>query len=171
MDGGGQQAAGRAIGFARLGYQTALFVDSDARLDPPVTIAAEAGVRVIQWADLVSTEERIARDLPDKDLERFVRLAIELVEYQEAVLSAIGAQLPAGTARLETPDVLSWVSPDTPVDVIREAIGKAAKKKKWFKSIGKGQRLGDLVGELLPQMGGSDTVAKTADIEDFAYGE
>ena len=129
MDGGGQQAAGRAIGFARLGYQTALFVDSDARLDPPVTIAAEAGVRVIQWADLVSTEERIARDLPDKDLERFVRLAIELVEYQEAVLSAIGAQLPAGTARLETPDVLSWVSPDTPVDVIREAIGKASEEE------------------------------------------
>ena len=171
MDGGGQQAAGRAIGLARLGYHAALFVDSDVPLDPSVTIASEAGVRVIQWADLVSTEERIARDLPDKDLERFVRLAIELVEYQEAVLSAIGAQLPAGTARLETPDVLSWVSPATPIDVIREAIGKAAKKKKWFKGIEQGQRLGDLVGELLPQMGGSDTVAKTADLEAFAYGE
>ena len=171
MDGGGQQAAGRAIGLARLGYQAALFVDSDVPLDPSVTIAFEAGVRVIQWADLVSTEERITRDLPDKNLERLVRLAIELVEDQEAVLSAIGAQLPARIDPLETPDVLSWVSPDTPVDVIREAIGKAAKKKKWFKSIEKGQRLGDLVGELLPQMGGSDTVAKTADIEDFAYGE
>ena len=77
MDGGGQQAARRAIGFARLGYQTALFVDSDVPLDRPVTIASEAGVRVIQWADGVSTEERITRDLPDKDLERLVRLAIE----------------------------------------------------------------------------------------------
>ena len=171
MDGGGHQAAGRAIGFARLGYQTALFVDSDVPLDPPVTIASEAGVRVIQWADCVSTEERIARDLPDEDLERLVRLAIDLVEDQEAVLSTISAQLPAKIDSLGTPDVLSWVSPVASLDMIREAIGKAAKKKTWFKGIEQGQRLGDLVGELLPQMCGSDTVAKTADLEDFSYGE
>ena len=90
---------------------------------------------------------------------------------QEAVLSAIGAQLPVRNDPLTTPDVLSWVSSAAPVDVIREAIGKAAKKKRWFKGIEQGQRLGDLVGELLPQMGGSDTAAKTADIENFAYGE
>ena len=171
MDGGGHQAAGRAIGFARLGYQTALFVDSDVPLDPPVTIASEAGVRVIQWADCVSTEERIARDLPDEDLERLVRLAIDLVEDQEAVLSTISAQLPAKIDSLGAPDVLSWVSPVASLDMIREAIGKAAKKKTWFKGIEQGQRLGDLVGELLPQMCGSDTVAKTADLEDFSYGE
>ena len=170
MDGGGgPQADGRAIGFARLGYETALFVDSDVPLE--VTIASEAGVRVIQWADSVSIEERITRDLPEEDLERLVRLAIELVEDQEAVLSAIGAQLPARIDPLKTPEVLSWVSSAAQIDVIREAIGKAAKKKGWFKDIEKGQRLGDLVGELLPQMGGSDTAAKTADIEDFAYGE
>ena len=169
MDGGGSQADGRAIGFARLGYETALFVDSDVPLE--VTIASEAGVQVIQWADSVSIEERITRDLPEEDLERLVRLAIELVEDQEAVLSAIGAQLPVRNDPLTTPDVLSWVSSAAPVDVIREAIGKAAKKKRWFKGIEQGQRLGDLVGELLPQMGGSDTAAKTADIENFAYGE
>ena len=103
--------------------------------------------------------------------KRLVQLAIELVDNQEAVLGAIGAQLLAGSDPLQTTDVLSWVSPTVPIDVIRRAIGKAAKKKKWFKGIEQGQRLGDLVGELLPQMGGSDTVAKTADLEDFAYGE
>ena len=169
MDGGGHQAVGRAVGFVRLGYETALFVDSDVSIE--VTTAFEAGVRVIQWADSVSTEERITRDLPEEDLERLVRLAIELVEDQDAVLSAIGAQLPVRIDPLETPDVLSWVSSTAPIDAVREAIGKAAKKKKWFKGIEQGQRLGDLVGELLPQMGGSDTVAKTADLEDFAYGE
>ena len=171
MDGGGSQAARRAIGLARLGYQTALFVDSDIPLNPQLTLASEAGVRVIQWAGSVSTEERIAHDIPDEALERLVRLAIELVEDQEAVLSAIGAQLPAWMCPLETPDVLSWVSPAAPVDVIREAIGRAAKKKKWFKGIEQGQRLGGLVGELIPQMGGSDTVAKTANLENFAYRE
>ena len=171
MDGGGHQAAGRAIGLAHLGYETALFVDSDVPLDPPVRIASEAGVRVIQWADGVSTEERVTRDLPEEGLERLVRLAIELVEDEQAVLSAIGAQLPAKIDPLETPDVLSWVSSAAPIDVIRGAIGKAAKKRKWFKGIEQGQRLGDLVGELLLQMSGSDTVTKTADLEHFAYGE
>ena len=169
MDGGGSQSVGRAVGFVRLGYETALFVDSDVPIE--VTTAFEAGVRVIQWADSVSTEERITRDLPEEDLERFVRLAIELVEDQDAVLSAIGAQLPVGIDSLKTPDVLSWVSSTAPIEAVREAIGKAAKKKKWFKGIEQGQRLGDLVGELLPQMGGSDTVTKTAELENFAYGE
>ena len=77
----------------------------------------------------------------------------------------------SGLIRSKLLDVLSWVSSTAPIDAVREAIGKAAKKKKWFKGIEQGQRLGDLVGELLPQMGGSDTVAKTADLEDFAYGE
>ena len=170
-DGGGHQAAGRAIGFARLGYETALFVDSDRSLDPPVASVSEAGVRVIQWADGVSIEERVARDLPQQELKRLVQLAISLIEDQEAVLSAIQAQLPIETDRLVDPDPLSWVAPTTTIDAIRDAIGKAAKRKKWFKGIDQGERLGELVGELLPQMSGSDTATKTAELESFAYGE
>ena len=169
-DGGGSQAAGRAIGFARLGYETALFVDSDAQLHPSVASVSEAGVRVIRWANCVSIEERVARDLPDEDLEQLVRLAIELVEDQEAVLSAIHAQLPDGASSLTTPAVMSWVSPTTTMDEIRDAIGKAAKKK-WFKGIEQGERLGELVVGLLPRMSDSDTAKKTTKLESFAYGE
>ena len=171
MDGGGSQAAKRAIGFARLGYETALFVDSDAPIDPPVESVSTAGVEVVQWAGTVSIEERIALDLPENGLEELVQLAIKLVEDQEAVLGAIHAQLPDGAGRLETPSVLSWVTPMTTIDAIRAAIGKAAKRKKWFKGIEQAERLGNLVGEFLSQMGGSDTETKTADLEHFAYAE
>ncbi len=171
MDGSGQQAASRSIGLARLGYQTALLVDSDIALNPPPAIVLEAGVRVIQWADSVSIEERIALDFPEKELKRLVQLAIELTEDQEAVLSSISAQLSSSVDPLTTPDVMECVSPETPIDKIREAIGKAAKKKRWFKSIEKGQCLGELVGELLPQMIESDTVAKTTELEAFSYGK
>ena len=170
-DGGGQQAAGRAIGFARLGYETALFVDSDKLLDPPMASVSEAGVRVIQWADSVSIEERVARDLPEEGLKRLVQLAIGLIENEEAVLSAIQAQLPNAADPLVAPDPLSWVVPAMTIDAIRDAIGKAAKKKKWFKGIEEGAHLGELVSELLPQMSGSDTAVKTAELESFAYGE
>ena len=171
MDGGGHQAAKRAIGFARLGYETALFVDSDVPVDPPVTSVSEAGVEVVQWTGSVSIEERIALDLPEDGLEQLVRLAIELVEDQEAVLSAIHARLPGDADRLKTPSVLSWATPDITIDVIRDAIGKAAKGKKWFKGIEQAERFGNLVGESLPQMVGSDTETKTADLERFAYAE
>ena len=135
---------------------------------PPLT---EAGVQVIQWADSVSIEERVARDLPEEGLKRLVQLAISLIEDQEAVLSAIQAQLPNEADPLVAPDPLSWVAPARTIDAIRDAIGKAAKKKKWFKSIEEGARLGELVSELLPQMSGSDTAVKTAELESFAYGE
>ena len=171
MDGGGSQAAKRAIGFARLGYETALFVDSDTPLAPPVESVSATGVKVVQWAGTVSIEERIALDLPDNGLEELVQLAIELVEDQEAVLSAIHAQLPDGAARPEMPSVLSWVTPDTTISAIRAAIGKAAKRKNWFKGIEQAERLGHLVSEWLPLMVGSDTEAKTADLEHFAYTE
>ena len=171
-DGGGSQAVGRAIGFARLGYETALFVDSDEPLNPPAATAADAGVRVVQWADGVSIEERIALDLPDDAVERLVRLAIELLDDQEAVLSAIEAQLPAESGvSLTSPDILALVNGRLTVDAVRDAIGKAAKRKKWFKGIEQGQRLGELVSLLLPAMSNSDTAAKTADLERFAYGE
>ena len=171
MDGGGSQAAKRAIGFARLGYETALFVDSDTPLDPPVESVSASGVKVVQWAGTVSIEERIALDLPDNGLEELVQLAIELVEDQEAVLSAIHAQLPDGAARLEMPSVLSWATPATTINAIRAAIGKAAKRKNWFKGIEQAERLGNLVSAWLPQMVGSDTGNKTADLEHFAYAE
>ena len=171
MDGGGSQAAKRAIGFVRLGYETALFVDSDAPVDPPVESVSAASVEVVQWAGTVSIEERIALDLPENGLEALVQLAIKLVEDQEAVLGAIHAQLPDGAGRIETPSVLSWVTPMTTIDAIRAAIGKAAKRKKWFKGIEQAERLGNLVGEFLPQLAGSDTETKTADLERFAYAE
>ena len=170
MDGGGQQAATRAVGFACLGYETALFVDSDAPVNPSATSVRESGVEVIQWDDGVSIEERIARDLPDQAISRFVQLAIELVERQDAVCDAIQAQLPPQTDVLDPADVLAVVTNAVGPDVVRDAIGKAAKKRGWFKGIDQGERLGDLVSEFLPQMVGTDTAVKTANLESFAYG-
>ena len=169
--GGGDQAAARAIGFARLGYKTALFVDSDRTLNPSVETVSAEGVHVIQWADSVSIEERVARDLPEEDLERLVQLAMSLIEDEQAVLSSIQGQLPNEASTIVGPDPRSWVTPPNTIDAIRGAIGKTANRKKWFKRIDEGELLGELVAELLPKMGGSDTAAKTAVLESFAYGE
>ena len=168
---GGDQAAKRAIGFANLGYETALFVDSDKTLNPSVEAVSAKGVRVVQWADRVSIEERVARDLPEEDLNRLVELAISIIGDEDAVLSTIEAQLPDEAGRVVGSDPLSWVDAAKTMDTIRRAIGKAAKKKGWFKNIDDGELLGELVAELLPKMSSSDTAAKTAALQNFAYGE
>ena len=92
------------------------------------------------------------------------------MEDEEAVLSAIKAQLP-GNGPILSPDPQSWIAPERGMDEIRDAIGKAANKKKWFKTIDKGEHLGALVAELLPKMAGSDIAAKTDALRSFAYGE
>ena len=171
MDGGGSHAAKRSVGFARLGYATALFVDSDAPIDPSLESVSAAGVEVIQWSGGVSIEERIALDLPEDGLESFVRLAIDSVDDHEAVLSAIHAQLPDGAGQLQAPNVQSWITSTTTLGAVRTAIGRAAKKKGWFKTIEQSELLGNLVADFLPQMVGSDTETKTSDLERFAYTE
>ena len=171
MDGGGQQAPGRAIGFSALGYETALFVDSDTTLNPPETAVAAAGARVIRWDDGVSIEERVARDIPQQELRRLVELAIQLTEDEHAVFDAIQAQLPPPISVIGTTDVQSWITEAVSIETVRNAIGRAAKKKKWFKGIEQGERLGELVGGLLAQMAGTDTEKKTLRLERFSYGE
>ena len=168
---GGDEAAKRAIGFVRLGYETALFVDSDKTLNPSVETVSAQGARVIQWTNKVSIEGRVARDLPAEDLKRLVELAISLMEDEEAVLSAIKAQLPNRNGPILNSDPQSWIAPETRMEEIRDAIGKAANKKKWFKTIDNGEHLGALVAELLPKMAGSDIAVKTDALRSFAYGE
>ena len=168
MEGGGTHAANRAIGLARLGYKTALFVDSDKPLRPSAEVIRDAGVQIIQWADAVSIEERVAHDLPSHELKRLVQLAIMLAGDDEAVLNAIEAQLPSAH-RLTGSDPLSWMTDSITLEEIRQAIGKAFKRK-WFKGIDEGELIGKLVDELLAQMSESDTATKIAELKDFAYG-
>jgi putative ATP-dependent endonuclease of the OLD family len=62
--GGGDQASGRAMALASLGYRTALLVDSDQPLNPPQDEIEAAGVAIFMWPGGVCTEERIMADLP-----------------------------------------------------------------------------------------------------------
>ena len=92
-------------------------------------------------------------------------------EDQQAVLDAIRARFPNLTGVIDTTDVQSWITESVSMATVRNAIGGAAKKKKWFKGIEQGERLGELVGDLLAQMAGTDTEEKTILLERFSYGE
>jgi len=59
-DGGGSSMVERSLLFARMGYRTGLFMDSDVVIDPEkYSSLAVAGVTIFRWPDSYSTESVI----------------------------------------------------------------------------------------------------------------
>lgn len=168
--GGGSEAPRRAKALAELGYRTALFADSDKPLDPVVPNLERSGVRVIQWADRVSTEERVAFDLPWAAIQDLVSLMIELNGEDSTLAATRKALLGAGEAVAGTTveDLRSDILGE---EKIRHAVAAAAKETKVFKQVDTGEQLGNLVGRFLPAIPGSDLSVKLAQIATWCYGE
>jgi putative ATP-dependent endonuclease of the OLD family len=174
VDGGGSHAAARAAGFAQLGFQAALLVDSD-RECPRLDEAKKAGVMVLQWEGGTAIEERIALDLPDAGFHELVRLAVEFLgpsSAERAVPDGMANHLPKHVDMLSGLDSERWLEESSlkPED-IRRAFGAAAKKGEWFKPIERGERLGQLVSRHLQSMPETDLVTKVRQLEAFSYGE
>jgi hypothetical protein len=139
VEGDGASAPQRAVDMRKLGYGVCFLGDSDCELVPgPKDMQAE-GIHVLLWADNMSIEERIAQDLPWDGVLGLVELAIE-ERGEESVQGAITGRL-GGNAALMQSDFHAWQESET----LRSAIGHAAKCAGWFKRIGTGERLGQVV--------------------------
>lgn len=135
----------RAISFATLGYRTAYFGDSDAPLNPDEAALESADVHTVVWSGDVSTEERIALDLPWVGFVEMVRLVVDYrgADHMQARLSTeLGLET---TGMPVNPE--DWRALPCGEDVVRRAFAKAAKKKKaeWFKRVDRAEDLGRLV--------------------------
>jgi hypothetical protein len=169
--GWGQTAPTRARQLADLGYRVALFADSDKPIEPNVETLTGAGVHVIQWAQAVSTEERIAADLPwDPALQEFLDLMV-VAKGADSVLAAIRKALGDPGAEIVGFSLDAWRNSRVGEADIRRALGVAAKRTDAFKQVDPGQQLGTLVGKYLPAMGGTDLSIKLAAIAAWCYGE
>lgn len=168
VPGGGTKAGSLAQAFAKLGYRTALLADSDVALNPPEKELSSAGVRVIQWDDSVSTEERVALDVPWAVLMEMLDVATDLVDpgSPRTVLDAVAQRLTAANGT--GPD--EWLEGFAHDDV-RAAIGATAKDKGWFKRTDLGEALGNLIADALPEMGGTDLCAKVDALAEWAYAD
>lgn len=169
IHGGGSEAPKIAERLAALEYKTALLADSDQPLDPDPAALAQAGVSVILWAGNVSTEERIALDLPWASLQEILNLALEICGEQ-SVFDVIRSQVPTGTI-LRGVTIEEWRGEGVGEDTIRRALGQAAKKAKWFKRIDLGEELGLIVGRAIPSIGPSDLGLKLSTLADWVYAD
>ncbi len=150
--GGGTQAAQNARQLLLIGYSVILFMDSDDpkanALIPPVR---EAGGAVVQWGGSHSIESAICDQLDEAGLTALIRAGIEAADEEESAAEDAFTDALIKYGAPETAknvlNVATWEAAGTALPAAREAVGKAANKKSWFKRIDKGRRLGQLILE------------------------
>lgn len=158
-----------AIALARLGYDVLYLGDTDGQTTEPPHEATDGGVRSCLWEGGLSVEERLALDLPADALKAVV----------DAAVRVFGAQPVYDRIRdfLAEPFVepSEWFreTGGSVARAVREAVGRAAKGSKnsrgWFKNIGMGEELGEVLVRALPAMGGTPTAVVLSEIEAWVY--
>jgi AAA15 family ATPase/GTPase len=159
---GGSKVRGRAEAMHALGYQVAVFVDSDAPAQfgtKDCTELEKNGLKVIMWEGDVAIEERLFMDLPWTLIIEFLTYAIEelIVQVVQNVNSKYNGNI--------SPKIDDW--DDTPEH--RKAIGSAAKSSGWFKNITLGEVLGQKVAAcfIKKELVGTDTHIKLLMLRGF----
>lgn len=161
VEGDGTNAPRRAVDIRRLGYSVCFLGDSDRELAPAPAAMQTAGINVLIWADGVSIEERIARDLPWEGVLEVVALAFQEPGEQSA-RGAIAQSLGANAALIQG-DFRTWEDSQGP----REAIGHAGKTAGWFKRIDSGERLGEVVCRYIERIPATDLAQKMTELRQW----
>lgn len=156
--GEGSNSPQRAIDVRRLGYSICFLGDSDRQLAPDSAAMEAEGIRVLLWADRISIENRIARDLPWEGVIAVAALAIE-ERGEQSVRGVVALRLGANAA-LILGDLSAWQDSQE----LRNAIGDAANTADWFKRIGSGERLGEIVCRYIERIPDTDLAQKMAEL-------
>lgn len=164
---GGTQPAELAGHFAKLNYQTALLIDSDAKSG----ISKAGGAKVLAWPDGKCTEERLALDLPEAALRDMTSKAAEFSSKgPRSVRDALAAALDIDTDNLVPDAPGSWLDQVASEESYRLAFGDVAKRKGWFKSPAGGKYLGSQIVEHWKDIQDSPTHKIVTQLREFVHG-
>jgi putative ATP-dependent endonuclease of OLD family len=145
-DGSGSNMLQRALAFARAGYRVALWHDSDKELDAgELQQLEDAGVARFFWDESNSTEMQMFASIHDDGILPLVELAREW-NGADSVNDQIEARRPGFDV---DDDTFGYTAEE------RAALGVAATKGKWFKTVSYAETTGrDVVGPNLVASGG-----------------
>ncbi len=166
--GGRTNAPARALALKALGYDVALLADSDEPIEPDAATLKTAGITVVQWDGGVSTEERISLDLPFAALKEL----LEPVVRDRGEMSVEGSIAARGVPRRNSApgDLDNWLASLGGTETeLRVAVGTAAKKGGWYKTVDGGKLLAASVAREFGQLGQSDTAKKLEELERWCY--
>ena len=132
--------------------------DSDEPIVPAADVVENSGAKVFLWPGGMSTEERIAADLPSAGVASLIGLGI-----RHSSIDAVRAQIKnAGAGEEErfrgcVEHLTSEVLPNAFTEDERLLVGRAAKAGRWFKTVEGGEKLAGLLSAHLPSMEGTPT--------------
>lgn len=158
-EGNGAQAPAIALTLSALGYQVAVYRDSDAAMKAEDAAAlAAAGIPVFEYGGALNTEQAIFYAASDEMVQALLNFAREehSADSVDSCLESKIADLDLATIRL---DFNAWeLFSDLDGAQLREAIAEVALKKKWIKE----QRLGRAVAHLVFQIAAADAASPLA---------
>jgi hypothetical protein len=173
-DGCGAEAPKIAKAFADLGYDVALFGDSDRALNPNPAALEGAGAKVILWDGGVALEQRVALDLPWEGVAAVVVLAMENWGDQN-IRNAVTSKLGGSSTHLVGPPA-NWLGLGFEEADLRKAIGLTAKDQKigerkgWFKRVDLAEELAGIVIAHREAIAKTDLAQKIVTLRKWAHG-
>ncbi|MBI5402812.1 MAG: AAA family ATPase [Ignavibacteriae bacterium] len=138
----------------RIGYKVCLFCDSDIKDKHGINDKKEElkriGVYIIDWNKGEYTEFAIINNIPSEILVEILNLVVDLIEvYEKPQINKneIKARVYETIKSKNVGVTPVKINPETITPELRNAISEASivKKKEWFKSISRGEKLGDLI--------------------------
>lgn len=150
---------------------------------------AKAGVQVVLWDGMVSTEQRLANDLPLLALQAILD-ATACTYDADCILQGAKAKMCGICGSRETnpercaacrplePQLSDWMSRTFITEqIVRQTIGLAAKKAKiagregWFKRTDLAEEVGSIMSSHLATVVATDLGQKIGRIETWCYGD
>ena len=176
VDGKGDTFKQVCIGLSKIGYKTAVIIDSDVAqiADTVIGEIEKKGIDVFTWKDRSSIEQRIAEDVPFDRLIELVRLAIQL-KIEDGIENAENNILESLKAKVDVSKTCldDYFLGSVEENKLRKVIGELAKSndtnKKWFKRIDKGKKLGEFVFSMHVELNGKNLSEVISKIEDWIY--
>lgn len=151
-DGNGSQATSMALGLAKLGYQTAMFMDSDVPLSPPVIEELRnAEIQIFEYGvgTQLNTEQAIFFPASDSDVQRLLEAA-RVNHSHDSINGSLLAKLPGMTHQSIQVDFSSWAAnTGLTSEQLRAIVAEVAKRNKWFKEHRYGREIAPIVWNII----------------------
>lgn len=169
-DGNGAQAPAMALALHELGYETAIFRDSDTSLSPAEqTSLAAAGIQVFEYGGDLNTEQAIFRAASDELVQELLNFARE-ERGDDAVDNNIDIKLPELTLAVIRETFSAWkFFSELDGLQLREAIAEVTVRKKWFKDQRIGRGLSPMVWRIAEAAPGSPLATALHQAEAWLY--
>lgn len=136
VDGNGAEAPFLAAGFGALGYQTALYRDSDVPLEASqAKLLTDASVEIFTYAGAINTEQALFRAITnDEDMDFLLQVARD-VKGRDTIHDQLLKALPELTQINFADPFRTWNQFDElPGDEVVERLSTLARSMSWFKN-------------------------------------